>query len=286
MIGIESIFILLVSPLWIAGAAIWFIRFLDHDHRRKSPVTKKITRYPGYSLMRHIEGLTERLEFCMLALVVIPAITLALVGLGYFNEVGGVATWFLLSAYFGMLAVAIWILTQTAMKLIRAKRGLRGELIVGNELARLWQGGFQVFHDFPIHRANIDHVAVGPGGVFAIETKYRRKWKGRKDGHTVRLKGDTLQFPTGSSSAPVLQSRRQAEELAKALEKVFGVIIVTPVLILPGWYVEEDTPSSPMLIGSAKRVIKAIKSSPERLDAIQIERVSAYLRNRCSDVEV
>lgn len=62
------------------------------------------------------------------------------------------------------------------LTLIRRKRlGWEGELATGEQLNRLYAQGYDVFHDIDGGGFNIDHVAVGPAGVFAIETKARVK---------------------------------------------------------------------------------------------------------------
>jgi hypothetical protein len=56
--------------------------------------------------------------------------------------------------------------------------GARGEQALGRWLDRLTPDGVQVLHDrrIPGTRANIDHLAVGPAGVFVIDAKnYRGK---------------------------------------------------------------------------------------------------------------
>jgi hypothetical protein len=55
----------------------------------------------------------------------------------------------------------------------RARRhGANGERLTGVWLGRLPEGWF-VFHDVPVgaRGANVDHVVIGPGGVFTINTK-------------------------------------------------------------------------------------------------------------------
>jgi hypothetical protein len=54
-----------------------------------------------------------------------------------------------------------------------SRKGTIGERGVGWWLGRLPEGWF-VFHDVPVgHRgANIDHVVIGPGGVFTVNTRY------------------------------------------------------------------------------------------------------------------
>lgn len=52
------------------------------------------------------------------------------------------------------------------------RRGASGERITGWWLERL-PDGWYVFHDIPVgtRGANIDHLVIGPGGVFTINTK-------------------------------------------------------------------------------------------------------------------
>jgi hypothetical protein len=52
-------------------------------------------------------------------------------------------------------------------------RGERGELRVAEILDDLRSIGYHAFHDLVGDGYNIDHVVVGPAGVFAIETKFR-----------------------------------------------------------------------------------------------------------------
>jgi hypothetical protein len=54
-----------------------------------------------------------------------------------------------------------------------SQEGAAGERGAGWWLGRLPEGWF-VFHDVPVgHRgANIDHLVIGPGGVFTVNTKY------------------------------------------------------------------------------------------------------------------
>jgi hypothetical protein len=57
-------------------------------------------------------------------------------------------------------------------------RGAKGEELLGQGLDRLRDRGVQVLHDrrIPRTKANIDHIAVSPGGVVVIDAK---RYKGR-----------------------------------------------------------------------------------------------------------
>lgn len=72
-----------------------------------------------------------------------------------------------------------------------------------------------MFHDVPIECGNIDHVAVGPGRTYAVETKYT----------TSRGK-----FLSGAAQ----QAERQARALESVLRQGDAPRPVVPMLVLWG----------------------------------------------------
>src|SRR4051812_8044953 len=52
--------------------------------------------------------------------------------------------------------------------------GERGERVVGEAVEELEIEGYRAVHSIFLEGCDIDHVLVGPAGVFVIETKYRR----------------------------------------------------------------------------------------------------------------
>jgi len=59
-------------------------------------------------------------------------------------------------------------------QLDRITLGERGEKVVGAVLDELQSEEYQAVHAIRGNGYDIDHVLVGPGGVFVIETKYRK----------------------------------------------------------------------------------------------------------------
>lgn len=64
----------------------------------------------------------------------------------------------------------VWIVAEESGAM-RAKHGALGEQNTAKQLARLQRQGWHVRHDVLFDRFNVDHILVGPGGVFAVETK-------------------------------------------------------------------------------------------------------------------
>ena len=52
-------------------------------------------------------------------------------------------------------------------------QGAEGEEVVGGILEGLAADGWHVIHDVSFGRGNIDHIVVGPGGIYTVETKSR-----------------------------------------------------------------------------------------------------------------
>ena len=70
---------------------------------------------------------------------------------------------------FATLFVVGWMIGFDARSL-RFAWGAAGEKWTAQELDKL-ESPWQVFHDLPDGRGNWDHVVVGPGGVFLIDSK-------------------------------------------------------------------------------------------------------------------
>jgi hypothetical protein len=108
------------------------------------------------------------------------------------------------------------------------ERGHVGEQTVGAQLERLRPSGFDVFHD--VHwpgrkRANIDHVAVGPAGIFVVDAK---NWSG-----TVTVRDGKLR-QNGYHRDKEVAAAKQAGEDVGALLQLPWALHVIPVIALAG----------------------------------------------------
>ena len=147
--------------------------------------------------------------------------------LGVFVAGASAALVFFLPLAGGTLLVCsfLWIIWSLMVGLRRVEsfyKGARGEEKVSGILESLPES-YHVFNDFTVGRNHVDHVVAGPGGVFAIETKF---WDGKvtvEDGH-VLLDG---QLPDRS---PLSQAIREATLVKNALVTAGWSGTVTPVV--------------------------------------------------------
>lgn len=70
------------------------------------------------------------------------------------------------------LLLCILLVYRYVLPLVdRHDRGASGEELVGGVLEELPGPHWRVLHDVVLGRGNVDHVVIGPPGVFAVETK-------------------------------------------------------------------------------------------------------------------
>ncbi len=118
----------------------------------------------------------------------------------------------------------------------RITLGERGERTVGKALQReeLEMSGYLAVHfDSSIGECDIDHVLVGPGGVFVIETKYRRG-----NSLTIRLPGQGREYLSEDKRGekiPIAQARRGARKVTDIIREKCGIAEgVWPVVSILG----------------------------------------------------
>jgi hypothetical protein len=160
----------------------------------------------------------------------------------------------------------------------RLKQGEAGEKIVGEYLDRLREQGYRVFHDVLSDGFNVDHVLIGPAGVFTIETK---TWsKPAKGEAVIEFDGEALQLMgQAPDQNPIIQARAQTGWLRAVLEECTGQkVSVLPVVLLPGWFIRhKGKPSRPIWVLEPKALPKWLANAEPKLTQAEVQKLSAGL---------
>lgn len=120
------------------------------------------------------------------------------------------------------LAFIGWMMMPGLRRIENFFVGARGEERVSGILQEL-PGKYHVFNDFVAGGVHVDHVVVGPAGVFAVETKYWKDEVTIEEGHI--LAGGRL-----PSRSPLAQVLKEANLVKETLAKLGWKGAVTPVL--------------------------------------------------------
>ncbi len=283
--------IALVLPAFL-GVALWdrWSRFQDRKKDRRHPLTRGMLRPPGH----HLAGEIASAQFDFASLLFIPPLVGSLLGMIYFASVyftGQVPSEFT-AAFYLVLVVGIglycgWKAISLFKKIKRLKLGWEGELATAEELNKLIRFGYEVFHDVPGEGFNVDHVVVGPAGLYAVETKARTKQKRGSATSSWRATydGKRIDFAGFSDAKPIEQAARNAKWLSQWLSAAIGEKVnATPVVALPGWYIERKTRAAVRVINSTEAHSMVTGATGAQLSREQITRIAHQLDQRCREI--
>ena len=275
-------------------AVVWWDRRRRRT-RRPFPEDLKLLRMPGEYLWRRVIENNEAQTQWWLAVMLVPIIV-------------GAAVLHVISRYLQSSPAAGLVVTVVlfAFSLLLCVRwcqghlqrqaddylGFFGERYVAEWLDPLKAQGWFIFHDIPCAGAtgpfNLDHVAVGPGGVWVVETKTRRKGRarhGRKE-HEVVFDGVQIIWPWWEETQSLKQAADNAHWLQQWLEKLTGKSFdVAAVLTFPGYCVIERK-LGPVRVANPKVLPQVLVSRGKAvLPDADIDLIRRQLEERCRNVE-
>lgn len=157
----------------------------------------------------------------------------------------------------GIAAVMIY---KTISRIRNLRRGEQGELMVAQAIERdLLPNGYVVFHDIQLkdgkRKFNIDHLLVGPQGVFVIETKnYAKPKRGE-----VKVSYDGWRVCWNGKLHRDDEARQAVATALAAKDYIYNEtglkVFVKPVLCAVGWYaVSNDLFRHPVLLLMEKQL--------------------------------
>ena len=167
----------------------------------------------------------------------------------------------------------------TMKELHRLALGLSGEKAVAEKLDELRAHGYHVIHDIPGDSFNVDHVVVGPTGVFVIETKTRSKVQGPDarvdyDGKVIRVAGFE------QDRDPIKHVRALSDFVRTLIKNKLGLdIVVQPVVVFPGWWVNEPRPTPDVWVLNETRLLGYIKNERNEMRPERVLTVSSALKD-------
>ena len=262
--------------------------------KRRPPLEFEHLRLPGESLSREIEKQNEKLAYHFILSLVFPASLFLIFYIIYLytrNVIPSAVSLSILAAVsIAGVGLSYKHLYKSFRKVANMELGMWGERTVADMLKPLEHKGWRIFHDVPASKNgrtfNLDHVAVGPGGIAVVETKTRRKGKclpGRED-HEVHYDGKKLEWPWGSSTSEIQQTLNNCKWIKEFLLERLGTndLPVRGFLAIPGWKVRETMANAPIRAIIHHNVPAAIEGRGSLpLDVENIYLISRQLESIC-----
>jgi hypothetical protein len=222
---------------------------LEHDPLVRARRRDPLARAPG----QYTRALVRRLR--MRTLLTLGALAVATTVMG--RRFGWQDPRFL-GAEVGLL-LAIFAISRWVLPLVeRHDRGARGEERVGRLLeVSLPSHRWRIVHDASLQRGNVDHILIGPGGVFTVETK----------SHPGPIR-------VGRLHGAVLS---QAQAQRKAVEAIVGEHVEPLVVYSRAWVDRPLTRRRGVRVVPAAMLPSYLERQPPRLDAAAVDSVHARL---------
>jgi hypothetical protein len=156
------------------------------------------------------------------------------------------------------LLSAIFVVSRFVLPLVeRHDRGATGEEQVGRLLEGLAGRGWHVVHDASLGRGNVDHILIGPGGVFTVETKSHPG-----PVRVGRIHGSVL---------------AQAQAQRKAIEGIVGEHVEPLVVFSRAWVDRPLSRRKGVRVVPARMLMSYVDRQPQRLSAAEVERAHVQL---------
>lgn len=212
------------------------------DPTTRSPLKEKPLRQPGQSLLEERARIwADKVETWLL----MAAFAVVMAGWEWFSyfRPRQPMPWLMTAIAIAAIAFAAWRVMRWRPRLKAIRLGIEGERVVGQYLDGLRAAGYRVFHDVVTEGFNLDHVLVGPAGVFTVETKTRSKAVRGND--RVTYDGEHLHVAGFKPDRdPIVQAKAQARWLSTLIaDSTERKVFVRPVVVFPGWYVDSSAGS-------------------------------------------
>lgn len=253
----------------------------------QAPFVGRFLRGPGESTLQRINSLNDDITSYSTYLFILPILILLVIIISSGQKIS-------FSIFMAGASIYLLLIVISGAKLwrrLKLRRLLKvkydGKVAVAQEITQLMLDGYHVYHDFPGDDFNIDHIVVGPSGVFAIETKVRsiRLSKKGPRGSILTYNGKSIGFPNSTDTDSLWQAERQSLWLQKWLsEATEDPVRVWPILTFPGWFVERTSPGGiPVL--SPKNISGFLNAQRKNvLSDNMLQRINYHLEQKCRDI--
>ena len=172
------------------------------------------------------------------------------------------------------IAVAFWW-RRGLLRVESFFKGARGEEAMAGMLARL-SDDWHIYHDFVAGKYHVDHVLVGPAGVFAVETKNWRDQVALESGELI-AGGHVPDHP------PIAQATAEAKAVGAVLARAGWTGEVFPVVCFAsGTFKDGFAQSGKVLVANAEAFLKWLVAQPSVHAPGECARVVQLLETRDS----
>lgn len=283
-----------LGMLAFAGAVFatqWY--FVLRPQRRSRD--RGLLREPGRALRRRLDAVDHRLVGAAVGL----PLALFLWLLVYVRTLDASDSIFALAALALAGVAALGWFAGEILRLwperVALRRAIDAQAVTAQSLNLLMRQDYWVFHDVHVGDHRINHLVIGPRGVFCVDTKWRRpyrRWSWRGPGPRpkaqVAFDGRKLHFPGWEEWESLEEVEIQADWLGGWLAQISGEpessIPTFGAIALPGWRVASTNWKRLIVFSPATpNMLVQGGGSAARLDATVAHQLVKQLQRHCRE---
>jgi hypothetical protein len=171
-----------------------------------------------------------------------------------------------------------WLVRLFSLPSIEEKAwrlGAEGERLVAAQLAHLVRlcPGWRVLHAIPMgdDGEDIDHLVIGPGGVFTLNTRHHPAGRVRVDGDAVFVNGQRVSY--------VRNSRFESARASRVLTEAVGFPVpVQALVVTSGASLVIEAQPDGITICDRRAVVDLLRKHAEVFSRSQVDRLYAAAR--------
>jgi hypothetical protein len=183
----------------------------------------------------------------------------------------GYPAWQLYGLLATLLAAAAFVLYRLA-RTIRQWREVRylrdANIAVGHSLQRIAVGHGRVFHDVATPTGVVDHVLVGPGGIYAVNVVAHRAMRREN----VELADGELHFRPDGRTIPIADIASKTTRLEQEFRDLLkNAVRVRSVIAVPGWHADSQSSEGHLVVN--ERTLPMLRGWRDEADYLMDEDV-------------
>jgi len=185
----------------------------------------------------------------------------------------------LLATLLAAAGFALYRLVSTVREWRRVRFLRDANIAVGHSLQRIAVGHGRVFHDVPTPAGVVDHVIIGPGGVYAINVVAHRAMRREN----VHLADGELRFRPDGKTISITDIASRTTRLEQEFRDLLkNSVRVRSVIAVPGWHADSQTGDGHLVVNERTLpMLRGWRSEAEYLMDEDVQNLQQHRTKTC-----
>jgi hypothetical protein len=185
----------------------------------------------------------------------------------------------LLATLLAAAGFALYRLVRTIRDWRRIRFLRDANIAIGHSLQRIAVGQGRVFHDVATPAGVVDHILVGPGGVYAVNVVAHRAMRRE----SVQLADGELRFKPDGTTIPIADIASRTTRLEQEFRDLLkNSVRVRSVIAVPGWHADTQSGDGHLVVNERTLpMLRGWRSEADYLMDEDVQTLQQHLTKTC-----